>query len=241
MKTKFTTDMNYELAIILPTYNEADNILILLTSLGNTLRDILWEAIVVDDDSPDNTSDIVINYIKDKQNMRCFQRKGQRGLSSAVIDGMMRTKAEYIAVMDTDLQHDESLLIKMLHEIKDKQLDLVIGSRFLINDKNDGFSERRNKISNIGTYLARKIIDFDIKDPLSGYFMLKNELINEVSNSLTGIGYKILLDILTCCKDDLKYKELQFTFRKRLSGNSKLNLKIMLQFLYMLFIKKYNK
>jgi len=229
--------MAYNLAVILPSFNEAENISILISSLEKVLKDISWEAIIVDDNSPDKTAEIAFNISKEKPNIRCFKRIGRKGLASTVIDGMM-TNAEYIAVMDTDLQHDESLLPKMLIEIEKENYDIVIGSRFLQNSSLLNFSSLRKKISNIGIYLAHKIIKYDIKNPLSGYFMVKRSLVNELVNSLSGLGFKILLDILASSKKDLKVKELPFQFRERHSGKSKLGTTVFIYFLYLILKKK---
>jgi dolichol-phosphate mannosyltransferase len=108
------SDVAPELAIVIPTFNEAENIGPLVARLDAALAGLAWEAIFVDDDSPDGTGEIVRDIGKRRENVRCIRRVGRRGLASACIEGAAATAAPYIAVIDADLQHDESLLPKML-------------------------------------------------------------------------------------------------------------------------------
>jgi len=229
--------MKYDIAIILPTFNEVENIEILISSLKTVLQNLRWEAIIVDDDSPDRTFDIAFTLSEKEPNVRCIRRVGRRGLSSAIIEGMMATNAQFIAVMDADLQHDESVLLRMINEIINNDLEIVIASRFIGESKLEDYSASREKLSNLGNYLAHKVLKTNIKDPLSGYFIVKRELINELVHSLSGKGFKILLDIFSSSKRPLKYKEIPFVFRKRHAGESKLDTLVGLEFITLLIDK----
>ena len=120
-----------ELAVVIPVLNECDNVALMVERLTRALADIRWEAIFVDDDSPDGTADVVRALARLQGNVRCVQRLGRRGLASACIEGILSSAAPYIAVMDGDLQHDEALLPQMLAQIKAERLDVVVASRYI--------------------------------------------------------------------------------------------------------------
>lgn len=230
-----------ELALVVPTLNEVGNIKPLLQRLEIALKGISWEIIFVDDDSSDGTEDIIREFSAHNPRVRMIARIGRRGLSSACIEGMLATTAPYIAVMDADLQHDESLLPKMLSIIKNRGKDIVIASRFLKGGKSDVLSASRERLSRIGNFLSRMIIKVHLSDPLSGYFMLRRELLHETAHSLSGKGFKILVDILSSAKGTLKIEEIPLKFRDRLSGESKLDTLISVEFIKLLADKKFGK
>jgi dolichol-phosphate mannosyltransferase len=212
-----------ELTIVVPTYNERDNIGELVSRLDLTLAGIHWEVIFVDDDSGDKTADRVREIGSSDSRVRCIQRIGRRGLSSAVIEGMMATNSTFIAVMDADLQHDESLLPKMLSVLRTDDVDLVIGSRLVAGGDNKSLQGLRHWSSEFSSKLARWILKIEVRDLMSGYFMLRSEVVAESVRKLSGVGFKILLDVLASSPRDLKYVELPYRFRSRHSGDSKLD------------------
>ena len=207
------------LSIISPTYNEAKNIKPFILALKTSLKDFKdYEIIFVDDNSSDKTYKIVKDFSKIYRNVRCIRRIGRRGLSSAVIEGALSSSADLLLIMDADLQHDEKKIPIMLRLLKAQDLDMVIGSRFLDNDYSIGLSRKRNFISKLANFLATKISGVELTDPMSGFFLVKRKILDEQASKLTGLGFKILLDILSSKKYQIKYKEVGFNFRRRKFG-----------------------
>jgi len=212
-----------QLAVVIPTYNERGNIAELLLRINQALPDTHWEAVFVDDDSSDGTAAAVRDIGRNDPRVRCIQRIARRGLASAVIEGMMATAAPFIAVMDADLQHDESLLPVMLQTLESTNVDLVIGSRLVAGGENQNLSRGRRWASEFSSKLARILLDIHVKDLMSGYFMLRREVLDELVRNLSGVGFKILLDILASAPRTLTFVELPYRFRSRHSGESKLD------------------
>ena len=212
-----------ELAIIVPTFNEAANIPALVQRLDDCLDGIRWELIVVDDDSPDGTAGVVRDLAQADARVRCIQRLGRRGLSSACIEGMLATAAPCLAVMDGDLQHDETLLPQMLATLRAEDLDVVVGSRYVAGGGSDGLGQRREGLSRIATQLSRPLIPAELQDPMSGFFMLRREVLEDAVRRLSGIGFKILLDLFASSERPLRFRELPYRFRGRAAGESKLD------------------
>jgi len=233
--------MNPELSIVVPTLNEVDNIEPLLDRLAAALKGCQWEAVFVDDDSSDGTADLLRRLSRERDNVRCIRRIGRRGLSSAVIEGMLAVSSPFIAVMDADLQHDERLLPEMLRRVKENECDVVVASRFLDESSAEGLTSRREHLSRVGILIAQRVIKTRLSDPLSGFFLLPQELLEEVSHSLSGKGYKILIDILASAKRPLRVGELPLEFRARHSGASKLDTLVALEFAYLLIEKTIGK
>ena len=233
--------MTAELSIVVPTLNEVNNIEPLLERLTAVLGDHNWEVVFVDDDSSDGTADLLLRLSRERDDVRCIRRIGRRGLSSAVIEGMLAVSSEFIAVMDADLQHDERLLPEMLRRVRDDECDVAVASRFLEESSADGLSSRREQLSRMGARIAQWVIKSRLSDPLSGFFLLRQELLDEVSHALSGKGYKILIDILASVKRPLRVSELPLQFRVRHSGSSKLDTLVMLEFAYVLIEKVFGK
>jgi dolichol-phosphate mannosyltransferase len=226
--------MTAALSIIIPTFNEKENVKPLLESLEKVLRDENWEAIFVDDDSPDGTTSVLRKIALQNSRVRVLQRIGRRSLSSACIEGMLASAAPYMAVMDADRQHDESLLPQMMNLLRSSNLDIVIGSRYIKEDSLEGWHPVRKIISNLATSIARFVLKTDLRDPLSGYFMLKRDIFDKAAHGLSGKGFKILLDIIVNTNRSISYKELPYTFRSRRQGASKLNSLIAWEFILLL-------
>ena len=212
-----------QLAIIVPTFNEAENIPVLVQRLDRCLAGIRWELLVVDDDSPDGTADLVRQLGCADARVRCIQRVGRRGLASACIEGMLATTAPCVAVMDGDLQHDETLLPQMYATLRGDGLDMVVGSRYVNGGRSDGLNGRRAGVSRLATRLSRPLIPPDLTDPMSGFFMLRREVLQRSVRRLSGIGFKILLDLFASSEQPLRFRELPYGFRSRAAGESKLD------------------
>lgn len=224
------------LSIIIPTFNERDNIRPLVTRLEAALEGIAWDVIFVDDDSPDGTADEVLAVAAENPRARLIRRIGRRGLAGAVIEGMLSSVSPFLAVMDGDLQHDETRLRPMLERLmEDDGLDLVVASRH-VNDgsASGGFSTLRSRGSNAATALARYALGFELSDPLSGFFMLRRSRFTEVVPELHSEGFKILADILAACGGRWRVEEIGYSFRPREVGESKMDIRVALEFLGLL-------
>jgi dolichol-phosphate mannosyltransferase len=211
-----------ELTLVIPTLNERDNIGPLVDLLDQVLDTVSWEVIFVDDDSPDGTAERIREISRRDRRVRCLQRIGRRGLTTACIEGALAASAPYIAVMDADMQHDEKLLPQMLAILKSEPVDLVVGSRHVAGGGIGGLSASRAKISAVAARLSRIICKAEIADPMSGFFMLRREVLEGVLRRLSGQGFKILLDILASSPRPLRFRELPYEFRERQRGESKL-------------------
>jgi dolichol-phosphate mannosyltransferase len=230
-------DTPLELSVVLPTYNEKENIPALLTCLDRALTGIEWEVIFVDDHSPDGTADYVRSLANGNRKIRLIERVGRRGLSSACIEGIMSSAAPYIAIMDADMQHDETILPKMLERIRRERLDLVVGSRNLLAGGMGDFSQRRVWLSDMGNRISRLVCHCDLSDAMSGFFVVDRAYFNEVVPRLTGSGFKILVDIVASSQRPVRLAEIPYRFRNREKGESKLDVNVELEYLFLLIDK----
>ncbi|WP_237437810.1 glycosyltransferase [Altericroceibacterium endophyticum] len=225
-----------ELAIVLPTLNEKANIAPMVARLEEALGPFGWEALFVDDNSGDGTSDEVRRLALQDPRIRVIQRIGRRGLASAAIEGMCATAAPFVAVMDADHQHDPQLLPKMLAAVRSGDADIAIASRFAEGASASGLSsEGREKGSKLANALARKLTGSPLSDAMSGYFLMRSEQLRGQAHRLSGIGFKILLDILATAEPRLRIAEFPLQFAERLSGESKLDEAVVLDFLVGLY------
>ncbi len=231
-----------DLAIVIPVFNERGNVPLLVAALDAALQGIAWEAIFVDDDSPDGTADVARDIARHDPRVRVIQRIGRRGLSTACIEGMCATAAPLVAVIDGDLQHDETLLPRMAAAlIADPALDLVIGSRFVAGGGTGAWDADRVAKSALATRLSRRVLKADLSDPMSGFFMIRGEVVRRVVPRLSGIGFKILLDILTAAPRPLHFVELPYVFRTRAVGESKLDHVVALEYLIALYDRMFGR
>jgi dolichol-phosphate mannosyltransferase len=226
-----------ELAIVIPTFNERDNIEPLLACLEQALPGIEYEVIFVDDDSLDGTAAGIRAISRQNPRVRVLQRIGRRGLSSACLEGMMATAAPYIAVMDADLQHDERILPEMLSRIKAGNLDLVAGTRNKEGGGMGEFGRHRVRLSHLGQRLSRTVSHTDLSDPMSGFFVVNRSFLEEVIHSASGTGFKILLDLVASSRRAVRFAEVPYTFRKRVRGASKLDILVGAEYLQLLLDK----
>lgn len=223
-----------ELTVVVPTYNEKGNCRELVARIEDNLKDVKWEIIFVDDDSPDGTADEVKSIAQTKNSVRCLKRIKRRGLSSACIEGGLASTAPYIAVVDADLQHDVSILPQMLKALKEDNLDVVVGSRYVEGGGTQDWEKSRLGLSRLATFMSQKLLKVELTDPMSGFFLIKRSTFDQVVHQLSGVGFKILLDIFTTSKVPLRFKEIPYQFQNRFTGESKLDPHVMWDYLMLL-------
>ncbi|HWZ99310.1 MAG TPA: glycosyltransferase family 2 protein [Candidatus Dormibacteraeota bacterium] len=226
-----------EVSVIVPTFNERDNVPEVVRRLDACLKGVPWEVIFVDDDSPDGTADRVREIGRQDRRVRCVQRIGRRGLSSACTEGMMASSAPYLAIMDGDCQHDEGALPRMLDVLRAGEADIVVGSRYTAGGGIGNWDENRAKMSRFATRLSRLVIKQDLSDPMSGFFALRSDALNPAVRKLSNIGFKILLDLLASSPKQLRLKEVPYEFRTRHAGESKMDSQAMWDYLMLLLDK----
>jgi dolichol-phosphate mannosyltransferase len=225
-----------ELCVVVPTFNERANVPILVERLAKTLAGCDWEVLFVDDNSPDGTAAVARAIGETDRRVRCMRRIGRRGLSGACLEGMLASQARYVAVMDGDLQHDETLLVAMLDRLRGGGgegggFDLAVASRYLRGGSAAGLSSpQRARLSSWGNLFVRRVLGVQLSDPMSGFFMIRRDAFEALAPALSTQGFKLLLDILVTAGGCLRIVELPSTFRQRVHGESKLDSKIALDF-----------
>jgi dolichol-phosphate mannosyltransferase len=233
-----------QLAVIVPSYNERDNIVPLYDKVATALKGIPFEFIVVDDNSPDGTAALVKELSRTHHNVRCIHRIGRRGLSSACIEGISASAAPFFAVIDADHQHDEAILPQMYRQALAGD-DIVVGTRYSgSGSAGEGLSSAREAGSRLATKLSAILTGTTLSDPMSGFFLMRREVFDEVAPTLSKDGFKILLDIIVSAtrfrtRSDraLKIGEVPYVFRARQAGESKMSPLIVIQFLGLLLSK----
>jgi dolichol-phosphate mannosyltransferase len=212
-----------ELSVIVPTFNERENVAELVGRLVQCLGEHSWEVVFVDDDSPDGTAELVRTLAATDSRIRCLQRIGRRGLSSACVEGMLASAAPYLAVIDADMQHDERLLPQMLDTLKRGATDIVVGSRYAPGGGIGDWDARRARMSRFAMRLSRILMPGELTDPMSGFFMMRRSVLNDSVHRLSAIGFKILADLFASSPTPLRFEELPYRFRPRRAGESKLD------------------
>jgi dolichol-phosphate mannosyltransferase len=223
---------------VLPTYNERDNIPEVISRLESALAGLAWEAIFVDDDSPDGTSETVLAFARQDSRIRLIQRVGRRGLASACIEGMMATSASCLAVMDADLQHDETVLPQMLTRLRQESLDIIVGTRNAEGGSMGQFRRSRVWLSRIGQKISHSVCCCELSDPMSGFFILRRSFFNEVVRDLQAGGFKILVDLLASSRRPVRIGEIGYTFGVRRHGVSKLDVVVGIEYLSFILNKR---
>jgi dolichol-phosphate mannosyltransferase len=232
------TDGVADLTVVVPCYNERPNVAPLVAKLEAALTGIAWEVVFVDDNSPDGTAAEVRRLARLDPRVRCIRRIGRRGLSSAVIEGALSSSAQFVAVMDGDLQHDETRLPVMLAALQTGQYDLAVASRHVAGGDATGLASRwRHLLSDAGGAMARRFLPVSLSDPMSGFFMLPRALFEQLAPGLTAQGFKILLDLVLTAEAPPRVIEVPAEFRKRLAGESKLDVLVLTQFAALLVDK----
>lgn len=227
-----------QVSIITPSYREAENIPVLFERLGAVLAGLDWELIVVDDNSPDGTAEIARKIAQADQRLRVIQRLGRRGLSGAVIEGMLASSAPVLAVIDSDLQHDERILPDMIRKLQsDPKVELVVGSRYTAGGGIGDFKSDRAAYSRLATRLGNMVTKTHVADPMSGFFAIKRETFMQVAHKLSGEGFKILFDIMASSPRALGVAEVPYEFRERVHGESKLDTAVAWQYIELLLDK----
>lgn len=227
-----------QLAVILPTYNERANIARMVERLDAALAGFAWEAIFVDDNSPDGTADEARRIARIDSRIRVIERIGRRGLASAAIEGMCASSAPIVAVMDADGQHDPALLPGMYQAVTGGDYDVAYASRFAEGASTEAWGRPdRVKASGIANAIARRVTGVQLSDPMSGFFMLPAAILRADAHRLSGVGFKILLDILATVDRPLRVKEVPLNFAARMDGESKLDRTVVFEFLIGLYDK----
>ncbi len=226
-----------EICVVVPTFNERTNVPILVEALSRVLVGCDWEVLFVDDNSPDGTAAVVSAIGETDGRIRCIRRIGRRGLAGACLEGMLASQARYLAIMDADLQHDETLLAAMLERLRTGRVDLVVASRYLDGGSAAGLSKQRARLSSWSNALVQRVLGVNLTDPLSGFFMIRRDVFETLAPKLSTQGFKILLDILATEGSRLRTVELPSAFRERRHGESKLDSRIALDFAALLTAK----
>ena len=221
---------NPSLSVVVPTYRESANVPVLFERVKAALEGVTWEMIVVDDDSPDGTSEVAFALAASDSRMRCLRRVNRSGLAGAVVEGWMASSADLVAVIDGDLQHDETILPKMYRALAAGPANLAIGTR-VADEQKGGLSPARQKLSDLGAWFFRRLAGAPVTDPMSGYFMIRREIVARLAPRLSPDGFKILVDVILSAGRGLKIVEVPYRFRKRTAGQSKLTPLVGLEFL----------
>lgn len=226
-----------QLSVVVPTFNERDNVTVLYRRLEATLAGIAWEVVFVDDNSPDGTWEVVRALAQKDSRVRCIRRIGRRGLSGACIEGILAASAPFAAVIDADLQHDETQLAKMFGLLQRGEAELVVGSRYIEGGSADSFNKQRAGASQLATEVARRVLKIEIADPMSGFFMIRRDRFEQLAPQLSTQGFKILLDIIASADGKLRTIEVPYSFGARQHGESKLDSMVALDFLGLVLAK----
>jgi len=236
-------ESSQSVSIIIPSLNERENIPIVVERLEALLTGRKWEAVFVDDDSRDGSLEVLMNLARTKPHVRFIRRIGRRGLSSACLEGMASSVADIFAVMDCDLQHDETILPKMLAAFEeDPSLELAVGTRYADEGGGVGeWSKARIFISRLATNLGSLARKTELSDPMSGFFAIRREVFEETVRQMTGKGFKILLDMVLSVGRPLKTREFSYEFRTRQHGESKLDIVVGFEYLYLLADKIFGR
>ena len=229
----------YDLTVVIPTFNERANVAPMVGLLTAALQGRAWEAVFVDDDSPDGTADAVRAIAETHDNIRIIQRTGRRGLAGACIEGILSSAARLCAVIDADLQHDETRLPLMMDLFIQGDLDLVVASRNIDGGSSEaGFSGLRHWGSDQATRLTRRALGITVTDPMSGFFMVRRSSFHQVAPQLQRAGFKILADMLALAGPRWQVREIPYSFRQRQFGESKMDRTVALEFLGLLIARK---
>lgn len=226
-----------ELTVVVPVFNERANVATLVARLAAALEPMPYEVVFVDDASPDGTAEAVRAAARGDPRCRLICRSGQRGLAGAALLGMLSAHAPLVAVMDGDLQHDETLLPRMKAALDAGDADLAVATRYAAGGSGETLPGPRHALSALGGALVQRLFSIKLSDPMSGFFMARRALIERVAPSISPDGFKILADLVITAPRDAKIVELPYRFGERAHGESKLDLRIALEFAALLASK----
>lgn len=236
---KFAADNAPALSLIICTLNEGAAIRSVVTEIGEHLTGIDYEIVVVDDDSKDNTAAEVLDLGKSDPRVRLFVRKGERGLSSAAIKGWDIAKGRVLGIMDGDGQHDPVAIRALADMILAGDKDLVCASRY-IGKTETGLSFIRDLGSKAATLATGLVLKVPLTDPMSGCFMMTRDWYDTARPNLTGVGFKILVDVVASTKVKPRFGEVKAALRQRQGGESKLDIRVVLDLAALLVEKATN-
>ena len=222
------------LSVVLPTYNEAANVAAVIERLSAALQNIPHEIMVADDDSPDFTWRIVEGICAQRRDVRLLRRTSKRGLYPAVAEAFAAASGTCLAVMDADLQHDETLLPAMFEALQGGR-DLVVASRHAEGGGTENWGLLRRTMSRAGNSLVSLMLGTPVRDPLSGFFMIDRGAYERIASKLRPRGFKILMDVLRNLPPEARVLELGYVFKPRRAGKSKLGAKVAAEFLLALW------
>jgi dolichol-phosphate mannosyltransferase len=222
-----------EITVVVPAFRERENIPRLLAALEQALGGLDWETIVVVDDAEDGSEELVRARAQRDPRVRCIQRIGRRGLASACIEGMLASSAPYVAVMDADLQHDETLLPQLLEKARRDQADLAVASRYMEGGSTGELAPSRVRISRLASALSASLCE-GLTDPMSGFFVVRRTFLDRVVRNLYARGFKILLDLIAAARGEIRIVELPYRMRSREHGESKLGARVVAEFFMLL-------
>ncbi|MEY2545290.1 MAG: dolichol-phosphate mannosyltransferase, partial [Verrucomicrobiota bacterium] len=228
-----------EFSLVIPTYNERDNLGVLLQRLDRILAKQKFEVIIVDDDSPDGTWAEAQVYQQRYSWLRVIRRRGERGLSTAVICGFRHARGKILGVMDADLQHDDTRLPELLHKMR--HADFAVATRRAVGGSDGKWNWMRRFVSHGATLLAKFIARVPLSDPMSGFFTMRREVFAAVDDwALNPRGYKLLVYLYARAlqalgRENVRLSEVGYEFSERQRGESKLSAKVIFEFVFMLF------
>jgi dolichol-phosphate mannosyltransferase len=220
-----------EVTIVVPSYNERDNVARAIERLDRALKGIAWEVIYVDDNSPDGTADTVRAIGRTDPRVRCIRRFHRRSRAGACLEGMLAAQGEFVVEFDGDLQHDEKIIPRMIDHLRRNEADLVIGSRYIGGGELTGMGESRLKVSRTAGHVARAVLGITVSDPTTGFSATRRTLIEEIMPELPVDGFHLVIDILALRTRKLRVAEVPYRLGERERGESKLEPRIFLDFI----------
>ena len=226
-------------SIVIPVFNEAKNLKILIPKIYRELKNRKFEIIIVDDNSTDTTSKVLKKF--QKKNFHHLIRKGKRDLSKSCILGFKKSKYDNIIVMDGDLQHKPTDIKKFLKIFNKINPDIIVGTRDLFKNKKHNLNIFRLFASRILILIVKLFLGSKTSDPMSGFFMFKKEIFVKSQKKLIKKGYKILLDLLYNKNQKIKVIDVKINFDSRIEGKSKMSVKILFYLIYMILTKFFIK
>jgi dolichol-phosphate mannosyltransferase len=228
-----------DFSLIVPTYNERENLAQLFTRLGKVLAKYEFEVILVDDDSPDETWAEAQRFQHHYKWLRVIRRRGERGLSSAVVCGFRHARGKILGVMDADLQHDHTRLPELLRQMK--RADFAVATRRAVGGSDGKWSWARRFVSHSATLLAKIVAGVPLSDPMSGFFMLRREIFTAIDDwAMHPRGYKLLVYLYARAsqcfgRSNVRLIEIGYEFGERQHGRSKFSPRVIMDFVAMLF------